>query len=93
MSASESFPCPYCEIGQCQLSERTYLGIYNGLFVSAPDTPFWECDICQHQEFDGEAIKKLEILLDADDTSRQRGTNIISPNDTKEPCQVRRVKP
>lgn len=89
----ESFPCPYCEIGQCHLSHRTYLGIYNGMLLSAPQIPFWTCDICQHQEFDREAVERLESLLASDDGLKQRIADKITSSDTRKPPQVRRVKP
>lgn len=90
--SEETFPCPYCEIGQCHLSYYTYTGIYNGMLVSAPQMPFWTCDICQHQEFDREAIERFESLLVSDDVPLQRTTDKNVSTDTRKPPQVRRVK-
>jgi hypothetical protein len=81
--SEESFPCPNCEIGQCHPSKHTFLGVYNGMFVSAPQIPFWTCDICQYQEFDREAIEKLETLIGFVDAPQQRPPEKVSTNDTR----------
>jgi hypothetical protein len=37
--------------------------MHRGLLVSAQDVPAATCDICGYQEFDREAILRLEMLL------------------------------
>ena len=58
-----SYPCPRCQVGQCQCSLAPYLTVHDGMLVSVPDTPVWTCDICGYYEFEREAVSRLEKLM------------------------------
>jgi hypothetical protein len=84
-----AYPCPYCQIGFCQPSRDTYTRLHKGTLVSVPNMLVWICDICQYQEFDREAVTRLETLL-GDDPGRQKANlNLELPDKPT----IRRAKP
>ncbi|MCA0453586.1 MAG: YgiT-type zinc finger protein [Chloroflexi bacterium] len=95
MIDSSEFPCPNCQIGICQPKKTTYLTIYDGMLVSVPNTPVWQCDICQYQEFEHQAISRLETLLGLQDSQPEqtRSAVKVAPIEPTEATTVRRIKP
>lgn len=95
MSDLSEFSCPNCQIGICQPKKTTYLTIYDGMLVSVPNTPVWQCDICQYQEFEHQAINRLETLLGLQDSPPElpRNTPKIAPVEPSESATLRRIKP
>lgn len=63
MSDTAAPSCPRCQIGHLQSTKATYSYVHNGLFVSVPNMPAWKCDICQYQEFDYDAMIRIEVLV------------------------------
>jgi hypothetical protein len=63
MIEESAYPCPSCQIGFCHPAKGTYLRLVGDMLVSAPETPLWKCDICEYEEFDREAVMRLEALL------------------------------
>ncbi len=95
MSDFDAFPCPACQIGYCQPGKGTYLRLVNGTLVSAPDMPLWICDVCDYQEFDRDAVLRVEALLGQPDHSSGTGRTspkIQSPEAPDAPAP-RRAKP
>ena len=66
-SKTTYYACPRCHIGQCLPIKTTFVCVYDGMLVSAPDTPAHLCDVCGFQEFDYDSIMALEALFDGDD--------------------------
>lgn len=89
MTDPSAYPCPYCQIGFCQPSRDTYTRIYRGMLVSIPDMLVWICDICQYQEFDREALARLETLMGEDPGRPKTSLNLDLP----EKPTIRRAKP
>lgn len=54
--------CPYCQIGHLHAGLATYIHIYDGRIIAAPDTPVQICDVCARQEFDPSALARLYAL-------------------------------
>jgi hypothetical protein len=63
MIEESAYACPSCQIGYCHPAKGTYLRLVGDMLVSAPETPLWKCDICEYEEFDREAVMRLEALL------------------------------
>lgn len=95
MTKLSDFPCPNCQIGICRATHTTYVTIFEGMFISAPNTPVWQCDICQYQEFERQAINRLETLLGLRDSPVElpRSTPKVASIDVSESTTARRVKP
>jgi hypothetical protein len=62
MSDEFAFYCPRCLFGRCYANTGTYITLYKGRIISAPDTPAYICDVCNYQEFDQQAIQQLQLL-------------------------------
>lgn len=54
--------CPRCMFGKCTERKITYVGLYKGRILTAPDTPARVCDVCGYREFDEFAIEHLYKL-------------------------------
>jgi YgiT-type zinc finger domain-containing protein len=93
MSELSSYPCPYCEIGQCQPSRATYTTIYKGALLTVPDMPVAMCDICGYQEFDRTAIMRLESLLGQGDTPAENSRPGARPAALDKPDHTRTRRP
>lgn len=64
--------------------------------VSAPDMPAWTCDVCNYQEFDRDAVVRLEMLLgQSDELSGEapRSNAKLSALESAESLTPRRAKP
>ncbi len=95
MSNTSAFPCPNCQIGICHPKRTTYLTVYDRMLVSVPNTPVWQCDICQYQEFEHQTVERLEKLLGISDATpeSQRSTPKLASIEPSEPVAARRIKP
>ena len=94
MADLTGYPCPRCQIGYYQEGKKTYLRMHGGMLVSVPDMTVWTCDICQHEEFDRDAILQLEALLGSPENApdAQRTNPKVPPIEIAEPPPIRRVK-
>jgi hypothetical protein len=95
MSDTSAFPSPNCQIGICHPKRTTYLTVYNNMLVSVPNTPVWQCDICQYQEFEHQTISRLESLMGVSDSAQelQRSTPKITSIESSDSTTARRIKP
>jgi hypothetical protein len=57
-----TFMCPRCQIGRCQPGQITYVRMYNGRLLSAPNVQVYTCDVCGYEEFEPEAMQQLQSL-------------------------------
>lgn len=55
--------CPRCQIGYLQADQATYTSVYHGMLLSVPNMPVWKCDLCEYQEFDYDALTRVEALV------------------------------
>lgn len=46
-----------------QQVQTTYIQIYNGTLIHAPNVTAWKCDVCGQTDFDSEAVRRVEILV------------------------------
>jgi YgiT-type zinc finger domain-containing protein len=60
---TDQIACPRCQIGNLQPAQATYASVHKGMFLSVPNVPAWQCDICQFQEFDYDVITWVEALM------------------------------
>jgi YgiT-type zinc finger domain-containing protein len=58
--------CPRCAFGRCHSRKVTYVNLYKGRVISAPETSAYVCDVCGYQEFDHLAIEHLHSLTSED---------------------------
>jgi len=54
--------CPQCGFGRMQPVSMTYIQVYNGTLIQAPNVAAWKCDICGQTFFDPEAVRRIELL-------------------------------
>ena len=94
MADLTAYPCPHCQIGYYQPDKKTYLQMYHGMLISVPDMLVWTCDICQHEEFDRDAIQQLEALLGSSEAALEtpRTNAKVQSIEIAEPPPARRVK-
>jgi YgiT-type zinc finger domain-containing protein len=45
-----------------QQTAMTYIQIYNGTLIHAPNVPAWKCDICGQTFFDPDAVRRIDVL-------------------------------
>jgi len=89
------YVCSYCHIGHYQPSQATYMRMIGNMPVSVPDVLLWTCDVCGFQEFDREAVMRIEALIGESEPTRapdRKGAKRSQP-DTLEADNVRRLKP
>ncbi len=55
--------CHHCRIGTLRRKAITYGNWHAGYFVTAPNTPAWQCDVCAYCEVEAEVIQRLLVLL------------------------------
>jgi YgiT-type zinc finger domain-containing protein len=55
--------CRHCRVGILQRKSITYANWHAGHFVTVPNTPAWQCDVCAYCEVEAEAIQRLLVLL------------------------------
>ncbi|HVO41571.1 MAG TPA: YgiT-type zinc finger protein [Aggregatilineales bacterium] len=55
--------CPNCHLGRIELKYVTFLSIYGGTLISAPNTPAWECNVCHERHIAPDAIQRIEALI------------------------------
>ena len=60
---NEQIACPRCQIGNLQADKATYTCIHNGMLLSVPNMPVWKCDLCEYEEFDYDALTRVEALV------------------------------
>ncbi len=94
---TDQVACPRCQIGNLQATTGTYTSIQNGMLLSVPNMPVWKCDVCQYQEFDYDAITRVEALVGhlglPDDPERRASTLPTFDSDVPENNHSHRVKP
>jgi len=62
MQPEYAFYCPRCQIGRCHLTKVPFVRLYQGLLISAPDTPAFVCDVCGYQEYEQDALALILAL-------------------------------
>ena len=55
--------CPVCEAGHLNQVNTTYVQVYAGTLVHAPNVAAWKCDICGGWFFDPAAIRRVDVLV------------------------------
>ena len=55
--------CHHCRIGTLRQKTITYANWHAELFVTVPNTPAWQCDVCAYCEVDAAALWRLLVLL------------------------------
>jgi YgiT-type zinc finger domain-containing protein len=91
-----AYDCPRCQIGHCHAGRTTYTRVINGRVVSIPDIAVYTCDVCGYQEFDRDALLRLQTLLGANHQNSQednRPTTKSTSIDTLEKGKSPRPKP
>lgn len=61
-----------------------YTHVVNGVLMSVPEMPAWQCDICGYHEFDQHALRRLERLTEDESAEAGRGTPRHPANDSPE---------
>ncbi len=62
----DNLVCPYCRVGRLDLKRANVVYFHNWTFISAPNTPAWQCDICHYRELDANALRRLGLLVQRD---------------------------
>jgi len=62
-SEIEQFTCPECHAGHMRVEYITYFTWLAGELITVPDFPAWVCDVCGRRDYDGQAVSRLNILL------------------------------
>lgn len=95
MHGKPLYPCPQCQIGHLQAGKATYARMYHGLLIAASDILAWTCDVCHFQEFDHEALARLEALIGQFSavTNVPRGALKVQSVDAVEVGATPRLKP
>lgn len=55
--------CPACLVGRLKATMATYVEVYEGTLIQAPNTAAWRCDTCGQVYFDESAIQRLNVLI------------------------------
>jgi YgiT-type zinc finger domain-containing protein len=55
--------CPECQTGVLRLQNLTYFTWLNDELITVPNFPALVCDVCGRREYDPQAIKQLNTLL------------------------------
>ncbi|GAB4408679.1 MAG: hypothetical protein Kow00106_01910 [Anaerolineae bacterium] len=55
--------CPACLVGRLKATTATYVEVYEGTLIQAPNTAAWRCDTCGQVYFDESAIQRLNVLI------------------------------
>ncbi|MBC8171947.1 MAG: hypothetical protein H7X77_09745 [Anaerolineae bacterium] len=66
-----TFDCPRCQIGHCHPGKSTYTRVFNGQVVSIPSITVYTCDVCGYQEYDRDALLRLQSLMGATKNTEQ----------------------
>lgn len=56
--------CPVCSMGHLAPTGAPFMQTLNGTLIQAPTITAWKCDICGESFFDGQAVRRLEMLID-----------------------------
>jgi YgiT-type zinc finger domain-containing protein len=80
MSDQSSFMCPRCQIGRCQPGQITYVRMYNGMLLTVPNMQVYTCDVCGYEEFEPEAIERLDSLAPETDFSPEEAWHVSKPS-------------
>lgn len=91
-----AYDCPRCQIGHCHPGKTIYTRVINGHVVSIPNIMVATCDVCGYQEFDREALLRLQALLGSNNTNSyedNRPTAKSAPIDPVEKGKSPRAKP
>lgn len=63
--------CPACLVGRMRLTTTTYVQVYDGTLIHAPNTAAWQCDTCGETYFADATLRRIEALI---------GTGGLPPN-------------
>ena len=63
--------CPTCLVGRMIVTTATYVQVYHGTLIHAPDTAAWQCDTCGETYFDDATLGRIAALI---------GTGGLPPN-------------
>lgn len=55
--------CQHCRVGLLERKSITYATWNAGHFITVPNTPAWQCDVCAYCEVDAAAMQQLLWLL------------------------------
>lgn len=62
----DSLLCPHCRIGRLDLKRANAIYTHGNTLICAPNTPAWQCDVCQRREFDSNALRRIGLLVQRD---------------------------
>lgn len=63
--------CPACLLGRMRLTTTTFVQVFEGTLIHAPDTAAWQCDTCGETYFADATLRRIEALI---------GTGGLPPN-------------
>ncbi len=58
--------CPLCQVGRLHPTRTPYVHVYEDTLVQVPGIAGWKCDICGLTLFESAAVRRIELLIDAD---------------------------
>ncbi|NSW53324.1 MAG: YgiT-type zinc finger protein [Anaerolineae bacterium] len=61
--STASATCRECQVGHLKRKYLTYLTWMGPELVTVPDFPAWVCDVCGYREYDLNALKRLNVIL------------------------------
>jgi rubredoxin len=59
----DNLTCPHCRVGRLDLKRANVLHFHGSTLICAPNTPAWQCDVCQYREFDANVLRRIGMLL------------------------------
>ena len=63
--------CPACLVGRMKLTTATYVQVYDGTLIHAPNATAWRCDTCGETYFENATLRHIAALI---------GTGGLPPN-------------
>ena len=66
------FYCPHCSIGRWHPIKTTYVQMYHGKVISAPDIDAYVCDMCGYQEIEQTALRHVHSLISTKESTLYR---------------------
>jgi YgiT-type zinc finger domain-containing protein len=82
-----AYDCPRCQIGHCHAGKTTYTRVTQGRVISIPNIAVYTCDVCGYQEFDRDALLRLQTLLGANSSSPQEDTRLTTKSPSIDPVE------
>ena len=55
--------CSVCQMGQTRPELETYVQVYYGTLIHAPNMPAWKCDACGAVFFEPAVLSRLDLLI------------------------------